>query len=165
METCGENAMDVDALRKIRCVADYQFGKGVGARLFPDAVKIVYSKNTGKIRHIHLNEELLATLRPTTGLFALTITGAKRLVSTANSTPYWVKVHIDVEPFVAKGRSAFAKHVIEADPEIRPQDEVMVVNSRNEVLAVGRALLSGTEMKAFSRGIAVRVRHGVTEKS
>ena len=157
--------MDDEALSKIRCVADYQFGKDVGAKLFPDTVRIVYSKNTGKIRHIHLNEEMLATLRPTTGLFALTIAGAKRLVREVNPLCYWVKIQDDVESFIAKGRSAFAKHVTDADPEIRPHDEVLVINSRNEVLAVGRALLSGTEMKAFSRGIAVRVRRGVTEKS
>jgi 7-cyano-7-deazaguanine tRNA-ribosyltransferase len=66
---------------------------------------------------------------------------------------------------VAKGRSAFAKHVTEADPEIRPQDEVMVINRKNKVLAVGRALLSGREMKAFKKGIAVRIRRGLTEKS
>ena len=157
--------MDDEALSKIRCVADYQFGKDVGAKLFPDTVRIVYSKNTGKIRHIHLNEEMLATLKPTTGLFALTIAGAKRLVREVNPLCYWVKIQDDVESFIAKGRSAFAKHVTDADPEIRPHDEVLVINSRNEVLAVGRALLSGTEMKAFSRGIAVRVRRGVTEKS
>ena len=157
--------MDDEALSKIRCVADYQFGKDVGAKLFPDTVRIVYSKNTGKIRHIHLNEEMLATLRPTTGLFALTIAGAKRLVREVNPLCYWVKIQDDVESFIAKGRSAFAKHVTDVDPEIRPHDEVLVINSKDEVLAVGRALLSGTEMKAFSRGIAVRVRRGVTEKS
>jgi len=157
--------MDDEALSKIRCVADYQFGKDVGAKLFPDTVRIVYSKNTGKIRHIHLNEEMLATLRPTTGLFALTLAGAKRLVREVNPLCYWVKIQDDVESFIAKGRSAFAKHVTDVDPEIRPHDEVLVINSKDEVLAVGRALLSGTEMKAFSRGIAVRVRRGVTEKS
>jgi predicted RNA-binding protein (TIGR00451 family) len=157
--------LDADALRKIRCVADYQFGKDVGAKLFPDTVNIVYSKNTGKIRYIHLEKVLLATLRPTTGLLALTIAGAKQLVRTVNPTPYWVKVHDDAAPFVAKGRSAFAKHVTDADPEIRPHDEVTVIDSKNEVLAVGRALLSATEMKAFNRGTAVRVRRGVTEKS
>jgi predicted RNA-binding protein (TIGR00451 family) len=157
--------MDVDALMKIRSVADYQFGKDVGTKLFPDTVRIVYSKNTGKIRHIHLKDVLLATLRPTTGLFALTIAGAQQLVRTVNPMSYWVKIHEDAEPFVANGRSAFAKHVIDSDLDIRPQDEVIVINRKNEVLAVGRALLSGTEMKAFSRGIAVRVRRGVTEKS
>ena len=157
--------MDDEALSKIRCVADYQFGKDVGAKLFPDTIRIVYSKNTGKIRHIHLNEEMLATLRPTTGLFALTLAGAKRLVREMNPLCYWVKIQDDVESFIAKGRSVFAKHVTDVDPEIRPHDEVFVINSKNEVLAVGRALLSGTEMKAFSRGIAVRVRRGMTEKS
>ncbi len=157
--------MDADVLRKIRSVADYQFGKGVGNRFFPDTVKIGYSKNTGKIRHIYFGDDLLATLRPTTGLFILTIAGAKRLVSEVNHLRLWVKIQDYAEPFVAKGRSAFAKHVTEADDEIRPNEEVIVVSQKNEVLAVGRALLSGTEMKAFSRGMAVRVRRGVAEKS
>ena len=155
----------MDALQKIRSVADYQFGRNSGKSLFPDEVRIVYSKNTGKIRHIHLGEELLATLRPTTGLFVLTIAGAKRLVREVNPLRCWVKVHDDAEPFVSKGRSAFAKHVVDADEEIRPSEEVVVINTKNAVLAVGRALLSGKEMKEFSRGMAVRVRRGVAEKS
>jgi len=157
--------MDADDLRKIRSVADYQFGKGVGNKFFPDTVRIVYSKNTGKIRHIYLGDDLLATLRPTTGLFILTIAGAKRMMREVNPPRLWVKLEDYAEPFVSKGRSAFAKHVTEADDEIRPNEEVIVVSQKNEVLAVGRALLSGTEMKAFSRGMAVRVRRGVAEKS
>ena len=155
----------MDALQKIRSVADYQFGRDAGKKLFPDDVRIVYSKNTGKIRHIHLGKELLATLRPTTGLFVLTLAGAKRLAREVKPLWCWVKVHDDAEPFVAKGRSAFAKHVIDADDEIRPNEEVIVVNRKGEVLAVGRALLSGKEMKEFKRGMAVRVRRGVAEKS
>jgi len=157
--------MDRDALQKIRSVADYQFGRDAGKRLFPAEVRIVYSKNTGKIRHIHLKEELLATLRPTTGLFVLTLAGAKRITREVKPLRYWVKIQDDAEPFVSKGRSAFAKHVIDADAEIRPKDEVIVINRKKEVLAVGRALLSGTEMKEFTRGMAVQVRRGVAEKS
>jgi len=164
VEFAGES-LDMDALQKIRSVADYQFGRDAGAKLFPDTVRIVYSKNTGKIRHIHLKEELLATLRPTTGLLILTVVGAKRLVREVNPLRCWVKVNDDAEPFVKKGRSAFAKHVIDADQEIRPNEEVVVINRTNTVLAVGRAMLSGEEMTQFSRGIAVRVRRGVAEKS
>jgi len=164
VKVVGET-VDMDALQKIRSVADYQFGRAAGDKLFPDEVRIVYSKNTGKIRHIHLKEELLATLRPTTGLFVLTLAGAKRVVREVKPLRYWVKIQDEAEPFVSKGRSAFAKHVIDADAEIRPNDEVIVVNMKNEVLAVGRALLSGKEMKEFSRGMAVRVRRGVAEKS
>ena len=157
--------MIAEDLLKIRSVADYQFGKGVGVKLFPDTVRIVYSRNTGKIRHIYLGDDLLVTLRPTTGLFILSIAGAKRLVSEMDPLRMWVKIQDYAEPFVAKGRTAFAKHVTEADADIRPNEEVIVVSQKNEVLAVGRALLSGTEMKAFSRGIAVQIRHGVAEKS
>jgi len=160
----GED-VDMDALEKIRSVADYQFGRDAGTKLFPDGVRIVYSKNTGKIRYIHLGKELLATLRPTTGLLILTVAGANRLVREVKPLRCWVKVHDDAEPFVSKGRSAFAKHVIDADDEIRPNEEVVVINRKGEVLAVGRALLSGKEMKEFSRGVAVRVRRGVAEKS
>ena len=164
MKLVGE-MMDKDALQKIRSIADYQFGRDAGCKLFPSEVRIVYSKNTGKIRHIHLGEELLATLRPTTGLFVLTIAGAKRITREVKPRRLWVKIQDDAEPFVSKGRSAFAKHVIDADTEIRPQEEVIVINRKNEVLAVGRALLSGKEMKEFSRGMAVRIRRGVAEKS
>lgn len=155
----------MDELQKIRSVADYQFGRDTGKKIFPDEVKIVYSKNTGKIRHILLKEEMLATLRPTTGLFVLTIAGAKRLAREVKPLRYFVKIQDKAEAFVVKGRSAFAKHVIDADVEIRPQDEAVVVNRKGEVLAVGRALLSGQEMKEFSRGVAVRVRRGIAEKS
>jgi predicted RNA-binding protein (TIGR00451 family) len=157
--------VDMVALQKIRSVADYQFGRNTGKKLFPDTIKIVYSKNTGKIRHIHLQEELLATLRPTTGLLILTVAGAKHLIREVSPPRCWVKVDSDAEPFVMKGRSAFAKHVIDADPTIRPNTEVIVINKKSKVLAVGRAILTGTEMKQFNRGMAVRVRRGVTEKS
>jgi predicted RNA-binding protein (TIGR00451 family) len=157
--------MDDVALQKIRSVADYQFGKGIGAKLFPDDVQIDYSKNTGKIRYVYLDDKLLATLRPTTGMFVLTIDGAKRIVTHVNPLRMWVKLEDFAESFVAEGRSVFAKHVIDVDPEIRPNEEVVVISKKNEVLAVGRAVLSGPEMLAFNKGVAVNVRHGSAKKS
>jgi 7-cyano-7-deazaguanine tRNA-ribosyltransferase len=154
----------LDVLQKIRSIADYQFGGGVGSVLFPSEARIVHSKRTGKVRYIYLGEELLATLKPTTGLFVLTIAGAKRMVDEVKPLRLWVKIQEDVEIFIAKRRSVFAKHVIDADSEIRPQEEVIIIKENNKVLAVGRALLSGKEMKTFRRGVAVRVRRGVTEK-
>jgi len=153
-----------DTLEKIRSIADYQLGKGAGKALFPDNVNIVFSKTTGRIRHIYLRKELLATLRPTDGMFSLTIHGAKRLIRGANSPRLWVKVSNEAASFIAKGRSVFAKHVTAADPEIRPQEEVIVLNEDNRVVAVGKAVLTGKEMTVFKRGVAVRVRRGIEEE-
>jgi len=150
-------------LQKIHSIADYQFGQGVGKMLFPDNVNISVSRRTGKVRHIHLDSELLATLRPTDGFFSLTIEGARRMMQ-IKPLRLWVKVQDDVVNFIAEGRSVFAKHVLDCDEEIRPQEEVIVINSQNDVLAVGRAVLTGKEMKAFKKGVAVRVRRGVNQE-
>lgn len=151
-------------IRKVRCVADYQFGKGAGEELFPDDVSLVLSRRTGRVRHVYLNQELLATLRPTDGLFSLTIKGAERLMEAGCSKNLLVKVQGDVSSFIEKGRNVFAKHVVSASEEIRPREEVIVVDPDDRILAVGKALLSGREMKFFTRGVAVQVRRGTAEK-
>ncbi|MCK5403375.1 pseudouridine synthase, partial [Candidatus Bathyarchaeota archaeon] len=51
------------------------------------------------------------------------------------------------------------------DGKIRPGEEVVVINNKNIVLAVGKALLSGDEMLAFNRGVAVKVRRGIEKQS
>lgn len=151
-------------LQKIRSIANYQFGRDTGEKLFPDDVKVIYSKRTGRIRHVHSSENRLATLRPHNGLFSLTIPGAKRMMEFVKPPRLWVKVPEEVAPFIAEGKSVFAKHVIDADDEIRPQEETIIINEKNEVIAVGKAVLSGREMKAFKRGVAVRVRRGAAEE-
>jgi predicted RNA-binding protein (TIGR00451 family) len=147
-------------LRKIRVVADYQFGKGVGKSLFPKDVTITISKRTKKIRHVYMEDLLLATLKPTDSLFSLTIDGARKLVCCIKPLRLWVQVQDDVASYIEKGGDVFAKHVTDADKEIRPMEEVIVLNGKQTVIAVGKAVLSGDEMKAFKKGVAVKVRRG-----
>lgn len=151
--------MDPD-LRRVRGIADYQFGPGCGAALFTDGASVVHSKRTGRIRHIYSGKTLIASLRPTDGLLTLTIGGAERLVSGVESLGCTVTVMDDVAEFVSKGRNVFARHVVEAGDGIRPGDEVVVLDSKRVVLAVGRALLNREEMLAFSVGVAVKTRRG-----
>jgi len=147
-------------LKMIRKIADYQFGRDAGKRLFPGDVIIKISKRTGRIRQIWDGETLIATLNPISGLLNLTIEGAKRLVKNGGAVSQWVKVRDDAAIFVEKGKDVFARHVVDADREIRPMEETIVLNSRGEVIAVGKAILSGAEMLEFTRGVAVKVRRG-----
>jgi uncharacterized protein with predicted RNA binding PUA domain len=75
--------------------------------------------------------------------------------------PRVVVVRDDVAEFIRAGRNVFAKHVVSADSSIRPQDEVIVIREKRQLLAVGRAVLAGWEMTQFKRGIAVKTRRGV----
>ena len=152
-----------DNLAKVRSIADYQFGKGVGVQLFPDNVEIQYSPRTGRIRFINLNGERLATLRPTDGVLSLSLKAAQTM---AQKTPFakcFVTVKNDVSNFVAAGGDVFAVHVVKVDAEVGAKDEVIALDEDGQVLAVGRTMLSSEEMKAFKIGVAVKVRHGTKE--
>jgi len=154
-----------EALKRIRAVADYQFAKGAGERLFPERVKIMFSKRTGRIRYVYLDGKRLATMRPTDGFFSLSVYGAKRIVERVVKAECYVVVRDDVSRFIAEGGDVFAVHVVKADAEVRAKDEVIVLDSARNVLAVGRAVLSGEEMMAFKRGVAVKVRRGSEDES
>lgn len=53
--------------------------------------------------------------------------------------------------------SILAPGVLDADPQIRPNDEVIVDGEK--FIGIGRALMSGWEMKECGRGVAVELRH------
>jgi predicted RNA-binding protein (TIGR00451 family) len=146
-------------ITRLRAVADYQFGSGAGAALFPDDTRIEYSKNTGKPRHLWAGEELVANYRPNDALFTVTIAGAKKLVA-LQGFKYGVRVMDDVVEFVEQGKNVFAKHVRDAGESIRPGDEVVVVDGSGEVVAVGKSKMNREDMLSYKTGIAVRVRRG-----
>jgi uncharacterized protein with predicted RNA binding PUA domain len=152
-------------LRRIRSIADYQFGKGMGTKLFPENVEITHSKTTGRIRYVHLDGKRLVTLRPTDGLFSLSITAARILAENRGSANCFVTVQQDVSPFIANGHDVFAVHVVKAEGAIHPKDEIVVIDENNHVLAVGRALLSSSEMQTFKTGVAVKTRRGCAKES
>jgi predicted RNA-binding protein (TIGR00451 family) len=146
-------------ITRLRAVADYQFGRGAGAALFPDDTRVEYSTNTGKPRHLWASEELVANYRPNDALFTVTIAGAKKLVA-LQGFKYGVRVMDDVVEFVEQGKNVFAKHVRDAGESIRPGDEVVVVDGSGEVVAVGKSKMNREDMLSYKTGIAVRVRRG-----
>ena len=75
----------------------------------------------------------------------------------------FVTVKNDVAQYIAKGGDVFSVHVVKVDEEIGAKDEVIVIDENRKVLAVGRTLLSSTEIRAFKTGVAVKVRHGNRE--
>ncbi len=149
-------------LRRIRVVASYQFGRGA-EKAFPSSIQITRSPNTHRIRHIYDDRELLATYRPTDGLLALSIPGGLALRRIFKPPKLRVKVIPGVEEFIKKGGNVFAKHVADVDPELRPEEEVLVVDKRDQLLAVGRSFFNAEEMKSFKVGVAVKVRHGIED--
>ncbi|KYH27655.1 tRNA-guanine(15) transglycosylase [Halalkalicoccus paucihalophilus] len=149
---------DGDERPRLVRIADYQFGRDVGGRLFTGELRIERSKS-GRPRQVHAPEGRLVSLGAD-GRFTLGIAGGRRLLSALDAPAGRVVVGDDSEPFVRDGKNVFAKFVSEAGPEIRPGDEVCVVHESGELLAVGRAELSASAMCGFETGMAVKVREG-----
>jgi uncharacterized protein with predicted RNA binding PUA domain len=146
-------------LARVRVIADYQFGPGAGAGLFPDECRFILSQ-TGRVRQVLLGESRIATLRAGDGRLTLSHAGACRLREALPPPAYRVVIDPSVEEFIPNAKTAFAKHVLSADPGIRAGDEVLIVTGGDDILATGMAILSGAEMLSFNYGPAVKIREG-----
>lgn len=150
-------------LRKLKGISDYQFGPKVTDLLFDNINKIhvEHSKNTGKIRYVYYNDQLLLNLRPNNGLFTLSLLSASKIIDKTKSPKLRGVVLNEISEFIEKGRNVFCKHVVEIDDNLRPLDEIIVVNQNDELLAIGRLMIPIPYVRSFKSGIAINVRKGI----
>lgn len=150
-----------DDIKKIKAIADYQFGIGAGEALFTGNIKIEKSKKTGKIRHIYDGKTLIVNMRASDSFLVLSKEGARRLHAAMPGLKNRVVVNKDSEPFALDGKSVFCKFVVDCDDDIRSNDEVLIVNEEDKLLAYGKALLGACEIKELKTGQAIKTRKGM----
>lgn len=152
-------------LRQVKAISDYQFGTDITDILFDNVEDIRFkrSKNTNKIRHVYYNNNLLLTLRPTNGFFTLNLVSAKRIIENIPAPRLRTIVLTEISDFIKKGLNVFCKHVVDIDKNLRPLDEVIIVNQKDELLAIGRLKIPVDFIKTFRTGIAINVRKGVNK--
>lgn len=129
-------------LQRFRALADYYFGQGASDVLLAGKVQV---------RGRELQDEKKKPLAATTpnGTLALSLEGAKRLETLG-------RYIVTIGDFVPKG-SLLAPGVVDADEQIRPGDEVIIRG--DHAFGLGKARMSGWEMAASRRGVAVELRH------
>ncbi|RLE64724.1 MAG: pseudouridine synthase [Thermoprotei archaeon] len=151
-------------LEEIESKLNYQYGNALGSKIierFSGKISIKKSKRTRRIREIYVDNKLVFTLRATDGYLIPTLAGGeliKRLIP-----PPFLRIVIDpvAVDFVARGRSVFPKYVRSIDQNLRAGDEVIVVDDNDNLVAIGRLLVSPIEISSLSRGVVVRVRKGI----
>jgi 7-cyano-7-deazaguanine tRNA-ribosyltransferase len=141
--------------RQVEALLAWEYGSVVADAL-AGTVKGERSRRTGRLRTI------VAEGKPwfvvgTDGLARPTFFGAGRLAPLLTEGRGRVVVADDAAPFVARGRSLFARFVAEADPGLSPDQTALLVDRSDALLAVGRLLLAPHEMTRLARGVAVRV--------
>ena len=148
--------------RKLKTIADFQFGKGAGNVLFPEEITIERSKGTNRIRFAYFADERICSFRVKDGYLVPSLKGANLLYK--NDLGVKVKINKDAEPFIRKGKSVYSKHVLEADTHIAVREEVIIINQNDEFIGVGTAKIAGSLMKEMRSGVAVDTRKGIGEE-
>ena len=156
----GISSFDIDVAR-VRAVADYQFGKGAADAIFDGPLQLVKSKNTDRIRNVIVSGEHVMSLRAEDGLYSLRAPGARRLHKGLPAPRLRIVVKADSVPFNREGKSVFCTFITEADPALRIGDDALIVDENDELIAIGRPMLTRTEMLSMRKGMAVKVREGI----
>ncbi len=155
-------AFDYD-IKRINSVSEKQFN----APLIPEGHLVVLNKAPYEDRmdEIIVDGEVLASLRFEIEICEWVLLprleGARRLFQGRDrkALKKWVVIDQAVVPFILeKGASVLAPGVLDADPEIKKEDEVIVLNPTGEVICCGRARMTGKEMREENHGHAVKPR-------
>ena len=139
-------------LADVQATASYQFGPDAAAALVDGC------KAHGRVPHVKLVKDgtQIGTTTMDRGLLSLTLDGADIVAA------HGVK-RVFIEDFwPRKTGSLFAVGVTHADADVLEGDDVVVVRQGRdgvEVRACGVAQMSGAEMAAMKRGVAVTLRH------
>lgn len=160
-EAKKEPSEDYLARIQLSAVMDMQFGRGASEILRSGELRVVRSKNTGKIRNIYLDGQHILSMRAGDGLFTLKIVGGRLIHSTLSPPKMRVIVDEDSAQYNRQGFNVFPRFIISADPELRPGDECLVVTEEDELVAIGTLVMPVQDISYFRSGIAVRVRAGL----
>jgi uncharacterized protein with predicted RNA binding PUA domain len=154
------NPLPIDPREKVCRHVDALFGAGVSDALPQDMV-FEFSRRTGRIKNFSIAGRLAGTLR-TDGGIALTLAGAQHFLDKSERfRENCVAPVQEAVPFVSEGRSLFCRHVEWCGLNVKVGSDVAVIDSSNQVIAVGAAILHARLMKRYDRGVAVKIREGL----
>lgn len=152
----------MDNYLKLQYTIDSLFGNGVSKNL-PKDIDINLSRKTGRIRTVSYKKKLLCTLRIDGGL-AISPFFAQMLLKNKSFKENCVEINQDAYPFVKEGRSVFCKHIIKCGKNVHISTDTPVIY-KNQVIAVGKAVLSYEMILDFNKGVAIKVRDSLKSRN
>jgi uncharacterized protein with predicted RNA binding PUA domain len=151
----------MDHFVKLQHSLDALFGSG-SSKYLPKDIDIILSRKTGRIRTVSHNGKLLCTLR-IDGSLAISIDFAQTLLQNKIFRENCIEINKDAAPFVMEGRSVFCKHVVWCGKNVRVAADTPIL-FENQVIAVGKAILSSQMISDFKRGVAIKVRDSLKSR-
>lgn len=145
----------------IRDLLDRDYGTGCGTALLPEGHVVILSKAPAldRMDEVVVDGDIVASVRYDMGSgwkVILRMQGALRLAKVA--TKGYVICDPGAIKFVQESKNLMAPGVTDADRNIREGDEVLVLSPEREIVSTGMARMTGEQMIAESKGVAVKTR-------
>lgn len=153
-----------EELESLRAILNYQMRVVLADKLLPEGLLVGVSRNTGRIRALidPLTREVLATVVAQTHTMNIRLSLARKLHSLVPPPKLRLVVVDEMVPDLLEARtSVFSKHVLAVDEGLRAGDEALVVSEGDDLLCVGRLLLSPDEVLQLLTGPALKIRECV----
>lgn len=133
-------------IHDLRSIARYQFNTKKADKLIPENTQTRGRFNT----RIMVDKTQIATLHFETGLYTLNLAAGEILKEQEMN-----RVFIN---FDLTSNTLFTPGIDDADENIIPNDEVVIINN-DEVIGVGKSMMSGKELVEATKGVGIKVRH------
>ena len=142
-------------LRLLRECMDMQFGPGCGPRLIPEDKVVILNSAPSEDR---LDEVVVDGYDITQDRFSfMPRPHGARCIQDILAKGYVVIDDGAIQP-ILKSYNAMGPGILDAHPDIQIGDDVIVRTKEGQALATGTAKMSGPQMKANAKGVAVRIR-------
>lgn len=149
---------DIELIKRL---ADEQFGYGSGDALLPDGHIVLLNKapSLDRMDEIIIDGSSIASIRFDMGAGWKLL---NRMQSAMRIGKVMTKGYVICDPPVAKfireSKNLMAPGVVDAHPDVKVDDEVIVIDTERNVIATGLARMTADEMILEERGIAVKTK-------
>jgi len=149
---------DIDLIKSI---ADKQFGSGSGEALLPDGHIVLLNKSPSldRMDEIIIDGCAVASMRYDMG------SGWKLLNRMQSAmrigkvmTKGYVVCDIGAVRFIRESKNLMAPGVTDAHPDVKVDDEIIMIDTEGNVIATGLAKMPAADMIAFDKGLAVKTK-------
>ena len=150
---------DIDMIREL---ADKQYGPGCGIAMIPDGHPVFMNKapSLDRMDEFIIDGRTIGSIRYDLGSGWKLI---NRIQSAIRIAPIISKGFVVIDDsaikFVQDSKNLMAPGVIDASPDVKSGDEVIIITSDRKAIATGVARMDAAEMIAADKGLAVKTKH------
>jgi archaeosine-15-forming tRNA-guanine transglycosylase len=154
--------LNLDMLIQVYDTLSYIYDANVADALMDGyaGFKLEFSKQTGRLRYIYKGKDPFLTIIPTNGWIIPSMEAFEIIKNATEPPKYRVIVTDEAAKYASEGKSVFTQYVVDIDKNLKPNDEIMIVDQQDRLAALGKLNLPIQFITAERNGVAVKNKKG-----